>query len=61
MSLHPTTTDDEVIACTDAVREIVANYRMWTEEYHYDKHTNEFYRDSDAARRRQQIAEWFSL
>jgi selenocysteine lyase/cysteine desulfurase len=42
LSLHPTMTEEEVLIITDSLSQISKNHRKWTEDYTYDRHTNEF-------------------
>lgn len=42
LSLHPTLTDDELDTILDAIRQIAAHHRQWSNDYAYNKHTNEF-------------------
>ena len=58
LSIHPTTTDDEVHYMLDALRDVVKHGNAWADDYVYSNHTNEFthrnqYDDN--------IAEWFVL
>ena len=41
-SLHPTMTDKEIHYFINAMREIIENIDKWSQEYEYNKHTNEF-------------------
>jgi selenocysteine lyase/cysteine desulfurase len=59
LSLHPTTSDEEIDYILDALRQIRANADRWATEYCYDPHTNEFrYNGSDASLR-QTVEQWF--
>ena len=42
LSLHPTMTDQEVVYIADALRQISRNHKEWSNDYTYNKHTNEF-------------------
>ncbi|HSM56256.1 MAG TPA: aminotransferase class V-fold PLP-dependent enzyme [Candidatus Sulfomarinibacteraceae bacterium] len=42
VSIHPTTTDEELSYIVDAVGEIVSNVDEWSEDYVYLPHQNEF-------------------
>ena len=42
LSLHPTMTDHEVVYIADALRQISRNHKEWSNDYTYNKHTNEF-------------------
>ncbi len=42
LSLHPTMTNRELLYITNAIAEIARNAKEWSEDYIYDRHTNEF-------------------
>ncbi len=42
ISLHPTMHDDEVQYIAQAVREILANYQKWQQDYCFNPHTGDF-------------------
>lgn len=42
ISLHPTTTNEEVSFAAGALRQIEKNILSWQEDYIYDRHTNEY-------------------
>jgi selenocysteine lyase/cysteine desulfurase len=42
LSLHPTMQDEEVVFIATSIEEVARNYKTWSEDYQYDKHTNEF-------------------
>ncbi|MFA5403505.1 MAG: aminotransferase class V-fold PLP-dependent enzyme [Ignavibacteria bacterium] len=42
LSLHPTMTTDDLYFTLDAIKKIGKNYKKWSEDYTYDKYTNEF-------------------
>ncbi|MRT93688.1 aminotransferase class V-fold PLP-dependent enzyme [Ancylomarina sp. 16SWW S1-10-2] len=41
-SLHPTTTDEEVVYFVESIKKIVANFDEWKKDYEYSSKTNEF-------------------
>jgi len=60
LSLHPTMLDQEVTYIADALKQIGANHPSWSDNYTYNRHTNEFehlteFRDSI------DVKTWFSL
>jgi selenocysteine lyase/cysteine desulfurase len=59
LSFHPTTTDDDIGYCIDAVHQVVEHAERWSEDYVYSPVTNEY------AHRRDQafapVREWFDL
>jgi len=42
LSLHPTMTEQELLFCIDAIKQIGLKHKEWEKDYIYDKHTNEF-------------------
>ncbi|MDX5447830.1 MAG: aminotransferase class V-fold PLP-dependent enzyme [Bacteroidota bacterium] len=61
MSIHPTMTDQEVEYICHAIREIAENHREWSEDYRYDKQTNEFFHLRYKGREDELIRNWFEL
>jgi hypothetical protein len=59
MSLHPATTNNELICFTNAIREIIQNYKEWGKEYFYDKRENEFQNHEELERVKKEVLEWF--
>ncbi len=43
MSLHPTTTDDELKTIMDAIEDIAKDHKRYAQSYRYDERSNEFY------------------
>ena len=42
LSMHPTTTDEELSYILNSIEEIADNYEQMSADYEYNKHTNEF-------------------
>jgi len=42
LSLHPVTTNEEVLFICDALKQVVANIAQWKKPYNYNQQTNEF-------------------
>ncbi|MBI3005770.1 MAG: aminotransferase class V-fold PLP-dependent enzyme [Ignavibacteriales bacterium] len=61
MSLHPTTTDEEVDFIIDAVRQIQKNANSWERDYTYDSHMNEYRNRNDNGLIRTAVEQWFDL
>ncbi len=61
LSLHPTMTLDELIFILEAIKQTVENGAIWTEDYVYDKTTNEFYHKSFPGNNTSRYLNWFSL
>ncbi|MBM4162769.1 MAG: aminotransferase class V-fold PLP-dependent enzyme, partial [Ignavibacteria bacterium] len=60
LSLHPTTTDEEVEYIVESLRQIKRHVKAWEQDYVYDPRTNEF-THKDGWRQLQQTVEgWFA-
>ncbi|MBI4428546.1 MAG: aminotransferase class V-fold PLP-dependent enzyme, partial [Ignavibacteriales bacterium] len=61
MSLHPTTTDQELDFIVEAVRQIQKNAKTWERDYVYDSHMNEYRNRNDNGLIRNAVEEWFDM
>ncbi|NNL16911.1 MAG: aminotransferase class V-fold PLP-dependent enzyme [Flavobacteriaceae bacterium] len=62
MSIHPTTTTDEVEFICKSIKELAKNHDKWSVDYDYDRHTNEFIHKSFSSdTRTRKIDSWFKL
>ena len=61
LSVHPTTTDEEVDLILSALREIQLNADAWSRDYTYDAHTNEFRHKTGDAHQKKSVDQWFEL
>ena len=61
LSVHPTTTDEEVDRIFEALRETAQHAVKWSQDYNYDPHTNEYQHTSGEQSLHQTIQEWFKL
>ena len=61
LSVHPTTTDEEVAYIIDALRETGRNANNWAQEYNYNSHTNEYQHKTGDTALQQTIQQWFRL
>ena len=59
LSLHPTTTDDEVRQLVAAIKALAANHRAWAADYTYDPQTNEFTHRQDTGAIGRRVHQWF--
>jgi len=60
MSLHPTMTNDDLLFCIDALREIIKNAEVWGKDYTYNVHTNEFNNKFSGNAEQLIVEDWFS-
>ncbi|HLW51168.1 MAG TPA: aminotransferase class V-fold PLP-dependent enzyme, partial [Sphingobacteriaceae bacterium] len=61
ISVHPTTTDEEVKQICQAILEIAGNYREWAGDYNYNRSTNEFIHKKDHAFEMALVKQWFAV
>jgi len=54
-SLHPTTTNNEVLLFIDALEKVVVNFEEWKKDYSYNRKTNEFYYSGEKKARKKII------
>jgi len=61
-SLHPTTTNKEVIYFVESIKKIIANFDEWKKDYDYCSKTNEFsYSGSNKVKKEVSIDALFKL
>ena len=61
ISLHPTTTDEELDLIIDGVGQIQHNIGTWEKDYTYDPHLNEFTIKGGNGHVERTVQKWFSL
>lgn len=61
ISLHPTTTTDQVLYIAHAIREISEKYHNWKNDYDYNKKTNEFIHKQFRYESCYPINQWFQF
>jgi len=62
MSIHPTTTNNEIEFVCNSIKALAENHEKWADDYNYDKLTNEFLHKSFSTASRKDVIEgWFSL
>jgi selenocysteine lyase/cysteine desulfurase len=61
LSLHPTTTDEEVIFITDALSQIEKNISVWSNDYMYDQHSNEYHHKDENGALAKMTKSWFEV
>jgi selenocysteine lyase/cysteine desulfurase len=62
MSIHPTTTNQEIAFVCESIKELAENHKIWAEDYEYDKQTNEFMHKSfNTTSRKEVIDNWFEV
>lgn len=61
MSIHPTTTNEEVEYICDSIENLIQNHEKWSQNYIYDVHTNEFSHLYFEDNTDKKVEGWFSL
>jgi len=61
LSLHPTTTNDEVDYILDALTQIEKNISAWQRDYAYDLHTNEYHHTKENGLLAAMTQKWFEV
>lgn len=59
LSLHPTTTDEDIDFIADALRNIGKEGKKWESDYTYDSHANEYRHKNDRADLQHTVEGWF--
>lgn len=61
LSLHPTTTNNEVLAIIDGVKQIVNNIDEWSVDYEFCTHTNEYCHKSERGKTNPIVEQLFTF
>lgn len=61
LSLHPTMTNSELYYILNALKEIVKNIDLWSKDYQYNPHTNEFSHIIANIDKKAVVKEWFKI
>ena len=61
MSIHPTTTDEEIRFICGAIKELAVHGKEWAKDYSYDMTTNEFLHKSFVSKEKDLVRQWFNL
>ncbi|KAF2337156.1 aminotransferase class V-fold PLP-dependent enzyme [Flavobacterium daemonense] len=59
MSIHPTTTDEEIAYVCDSIKELAKNHETWALDYSYNKNTNEFVHKNATSFEDELVESWF--
>lgn len=59
MSIHPTTTDEEIAFVCDSIKALAKNHETWALDYSYNKNTNEFIHKNANSFEDELVAGWF--
>ena len=62
MSIHPTTTTEEIELVCTSIKELAKNHEVWAKDYDYDKSSNEFiHKNFDSTPRTERVKNWFKF
>lgn len=61
MSIHPTTTNDEIRFVCESIIALAQHHQEWKADYRYDKTTNEFIHKQALPVEKEMVKRWFSL
>ena len=61
MSIHPTTTNDDLYFMTDAIKDIVNNISVYEKDYKYSSSKNEFINVKSNGKEKEELNKWFNL
>jgi len=62
MSIHPTTTCEEIEYVCESIKALAENHEEWAKDYDYDRYTNEFnHKLFSNAPRHERVENWFEL
>ena len=61
MSVHPTTTSDEIEFVCESIRLLSENHQEWAKEYQYNPKTNEFNHKAAVSIEKERVATWFKV
>ena len=59
MSIHPTTSSNEIQLVCDSIKALAKHHQEWSKEYNYDKNTNEFIHKSATHLEQELVENWF--
>lgn len=59
MSIHPTTTSDEIRFVCDSIKSVARHHKEWAKEYNYNAKTNEFTHKSARNSESELVKNWF--
>lgn len=59
MSIHPTTTSQEMKFVCDSIKAVAANHKIWEKDYVYDGKSNEFSHKNAKNSEQEMIKNWF--
>ena len=61
MSIHPTTTNEEIEFVCESIKALAKNNKEWSKDYNYDKNSNEFIHKNAKPFENELVEEWFKV
>ena len=61
MSIHPTTTTEEITYVCNSIKELAVNHLELAKEYVYNPKSNEFNHQKAQFKEKDMLANWFSI
>ena len=61
MSIHPTTTNKEIVYVCESIKTLAKEFKNWAEDYTYNNRTNEFTHKSFKSICESRVGKWFSV
>jgi selenocysteine lyase/cysteine desulfurase len=61
MSIHPTTTNEEIKFVCESIKSLAENHKNWALDYNYDKITNEFIHQNANPLEKEMVEDWFKI
>lgn len=59
MSIHPTTTDEEIAFVCESIKDLAKNHESWALDYSYNKNSNEFIHKNANSFEDELVEKWF--
>lgn len=59
MSIHPTTTSDEIQLVCESIKALAENHKEWANDYTYNPKTNEFTHKNALNTEKKMVISWF--
>jgi selenocysteine lyase/cysteine desulfurase len=61
MSIHPTTTSEEIKFVCDSIKELAKNHKEWENDYVYNGKSNEFVHKNASHLEKEMVHNWFKI
>lgn len=61
MSIHPTTTTEEIQYVCDSIRDLAQHHAFWGSDYEYNSKTNEFRHKAAVLTEKERVSSWFTV